>query len=254
MSANHAPQLSQLICMSTPDPVEAEKASLREQLTAVSAGLVAKAKCMPDDQEDMQEEKMMWLRHWEEKMQWTVEEVEACAKAEQDVQMGEETMVELGNDGAVKMSHVEVLQPACKASQHGHCPWQTVAESDKEPAWLKIHIPAMGTVTHKEPCMWCTLKGVSCTGTLGKTCNACARIKQGCEKSSKVAGKKVQVVESRAHGKGKAPVYGGLDDKTAMALSRALTIVRAKAMASHAATMHLRSVLTSSQRPLNTLA
>ncbi|KAI5993126.1 hypothetical protein F5J12DRAFT_897045 [Pisolithus orientalis] len=67
--------------------------------------------------------------------QWTVEEVEACAKVEQDVQMGEETAVELSNDGAVKMSHMEVLQPAHKHS------WQTVAESDEEPAWPKIHIP-----------------------------------------------------------------------------------------------------------------
>ncbi|KAI5993138.1 hypothetical protein F5J12DRAFT_897063 [Pisolithus orientalis] len=174
-------------------------------------------------------------------------------------------MVELGNDGAVKMSHMEVLQPAHK------CSWQTVAKSDKEPAWPKTCIPAVGMITHKEPCMQCTLKGVSCTGMLGKTCNACMRIKQGCEKSSKAAGKKaqagtsvvqsmkapkaspskwghnndndddiVEVVKSRAHGKGKGLVHGGLDDKTTTALSQALMMVRAEAMASHAATMHLQ--------------
>ncbi|KIN92991.1 hypothetical protein M404DRAFT_36500 [Pisolithus tinctorius Marx 270] len=36
---------------------------------------------------------------------WTAEEAEAHAKAEQDVQMGEEAAVELGDNGAVKMSH-----------------------------------------------------------------------------------------------------------------------------------------------------
>ncbi|KIO08076.1 hypothetical protein M404DRAFT_23346 [Pisolithus tinctorius Marx 270] len=167
MSANCAPRLSQLIHVPTPDPVEAEKASLREQLAAASAGLVAEAKCVPDNWEDMWEEKMMWLRCWEEKTvggsygdlaltslqpvvlmplveqgkalgvsmqvdaedapalveadnlykQWTAEEAEAHMKVEQDVQMGEESMVEVGDEGAgVKMSHVEVPQLACVKS------------------------------------------------------------------------------------------------------------------------------------------
>ncbi|KAI5997660.1 hypothetical protein F5J12DRAFT_895806 [Pisolithus orientalis] len=290
MSANHAPHLSQLVHAPTPDPVEAERASLREQLVAASAGLMAEAKCAPDDWEDMQEEKATWLSHWEEKTVvlmplvnaedapmlaeandlyewWATEEAKAHVKAEQDIQMGEETVVELGEDGAVKMSHVEVLQPAHKWS------WQTIAESDEEPTWPKICIPATGTITHKEPCMQCALKRISCTRTLGKTCDACVKIKQGCEKSSKVAGKKaqvgtsvvqsmkapkasplkwghdnddddiVEVVQSRAHGKGKAPVHGGLGDKTAMALSRALTTGRAEAVALHTATMCLQVCL-----------
>ncbi|KIO05524.1 hypothetical protein M404DRAFT_25233 [Pisolithus tinctorius Marx 270] len=68
MSANRTPRLSQLVNASTPDPAEAEKAVLREQIAAALAGLVTEAKCVPDDQEDMQEEKMIWLRRWEEKM------------------------------------------------------------------------------------------------------------------------------------------------------------------------------------------
>ncbi|KIN97834.1 hypothetical protein M404DRAFT_31900 [Pisolithus tinctorius Marx 270] len=133
MSANCAPWPSQLVHVPTPDPMEAERAFLREQLVAASAGLVAEAKCMPDNQEDMWEEKMTWLRCWEEKMvgaedapalveaddlyeQWTTEEAEAHVKAEQDIQMGKETVVELSDDGAVKMSHMEVPQPACKCS------------------------------------------------------------------------------------------------------------------------------------------
>ncbi|KIN98408.1 hypothetical protein M404DRAFT_31414 [Pisolithus tinctorius Marx 270] len=203
MSANHAPQLSQLIHVPTLDPAEAERVSLREQLVAASAGLVAEAKCVPDDQEDMWEEKTMWLRRWEEKT------------------------------------------PACKQSQ------QTIAESDKEPTQSKIHIPAMGMITHKEPWMQCALKRISCTGMLGKTCNACTKIKQGCEKSSKAAGKKAQAGASVARST-KAPKAGpskwdhDSDDDNIMevvksrACGNVLTMVRAKAMASHAATMCLQ--------------
>ncbi|KIN96160.1 hypothetical protein M404DRAFT_33474 [Pisolithus tinctorius Marx 270] len=281
MSANRAPRLSQLVRAPTPDPAEAEKASLREQLAAASAGLVAEVKCTPDDREDMREEKTTWLRRWEEKTavlmplvergkalgvsvrvdaedapalaeaddwyeRWTVEEAEACAKAEQDVQMGEETAVDVGNEGmGVKMSHVEVPQPACKRS------WQTVAESEDE-AGRKVVIPP-GSVLHKVPCARCSVKNA-----------------QGCEKSTKATGKRAQagasigrsskapkagpskrahddddddimeVVESRTRGKGKAPVRGGLDGKAAAALSRVLTMVRAEAAASHAATMCLQ--------------
>ncbi|KIO08872.1 hypothetical protein M404DRAFT_22687 [Pisolithus tinctorius Marx 270] len=276
MSANHAPRLSQLIHMPTLDPAEAERASLREQLAAVSAGLVAEAKCAPDNREDMREEKATWLRRWEKTVgglfgkalgvsvqvntedaptlaeandlyeQWTTEEAEAQTKVEQDIQMGEETAVELGDDRAVRMSHVEVLQPARKWSR------QTIAERDEEPARPKIHIPATGMITHKEPCMQCALKRISCTGMLGKTCDGCVKIKQGCEKSSKAAGKKAQVGASVAQSM-KAPKaslskqgHNGNDDDDIMevvesrAHSKALTMVRAEAAALHAATMRLQ--------------
>ncbi|KIO01106.1 hypothetical protein M404DRAFT_29063 [Pisolithus tinctorius Marx 270] len=217
MSANHAPCLSQLVCMPTPDPTEAEKASLREQLAAVSAGLMAEVKCAPDNREDMQEEKTMWLRHWEEKTvvlmplvkqgkalgvsvrvdaedaptlveadnlyeRWTMEEAEACAKAEQDVQMGEETMVEVGDEGAgVKMSHVEVPQLAHKRLQ------QTIAESRDE-AGLRVMIPP-GLVLHKVPCARCSVKNA------------------GCEKLMKAMGKRVQASTSIVQSS-KAPKAG----------------------------------------------
>ncbi|KIO10455.1 hypothetical protein M404DRAFT_21380 [Pisolithus tinctorius Marx 270] len=298
MSANRAPRLSQLVHAPTLDPAEAEKASLREQLAAASAGLVAEAKCTPDNREDMWEEKTMWLRRWEEKTvvlmplvergkalgvsvqvdaedtpalaeaddwyeRWTAEEAEAHAKAEQDVQMGEETAVEVGNEGTgVKMSHVEVPQPARKRLQ------QTIVESKDEAGRRVMILP--GSVLHKVPCARCSVKNAVCFGVEGQTCDGCMRMKQGCEKSMKVAGKRaqagasigqsskapkagpskrahdnndndiVEVVESRTHGKGKAPVHGGLDGKAAAALSRVLTMVRAKAAASHAATMRLQ--------------
>ncbi|KAI5998423.1 hypothetical protein F5J12DRAFT_895616 [Pisolithus orientalis] len=161
-----------------PDPAEAEKASLKEQNMVALAGLMEEAKYVPNDWEDMQEEKTTWLRHCEEKTavlmplveqgkvlgvsmqvnaedapvlaeaddlykQWTAEEAKACAKAKQDVQMGEEAAVELGDDSAVKMSHVEVLQPTCKKSQ------QAIAESDNDER-SKASIPP-GSVLHAVP-------------------------------------------------------------------------------------------------------
>ncbi|KAI5994250.1 hypothetical protein F5J12DRAFT_785814 [Pisolithus orientalis] len=247
-------------------PVEAERASLREQIAVALAGLVAEAKYVPDDQEDMQEEKITWLRHWEEKTvvlmplveqgkvlgvsiwvntedasmlaeaddlyeQWTMEEAKAHVRAKQDIQMGEETAVELSDEGGVvKMSHVEVPQPAHK----------TVAESNKDER-PKVSIPPRPS---------------------SKMCSGCARMKQGCKKSRKGAGKRAQagtsapkagpskhthdddnnimeVVKTHGHGKGQAPMHGRVDKKTAMGLLQALGLVRAKAMAAHTANLCL---------------
>ncbi|KIO03225.1 hypothetical protein M404DRAFT_27215 [Pisolithus tinctorius Marx 270] len=267
MSANRAPRLSQLVRMPTPDPVEAEKASLREQLAAVSAGLVAEVKCAPDDREDMWEEKMTWLRHWEEKTavlmplvergkalrvsvrvdaedapalaeaddwykRWTVEEAEARAKAEQDVQMGEETAVEVGNEGAgVKMSHVEVPQLARKRSR------QTVVESEDE-AGRRVVIPPGGSNMRwlhvYEAGMQEVDEGHGKAGA-GRRINCPSKWAHDDDDNDIM-----EVVESRTRRKGKALVHGGLDGKAAAALSRALTMVRAEAAASHAATMRLQ--------------
>ncbi|KIO12295.1 hypothetical protein M404DRAFT_20119 [Pisolithus tinctorius Marx 270] len=276
MSANHAPRLFQLVRMPTPDPAEAEKASLREQLAAASAGLVAEAKCVPDDQEDMWEEKTTWLRCWEEKTavlmplvergkalgvsvrvdaedapalveaddwyeQWTVEEAEARAKAEQDVQMGEETMVEVGNKGTgLKMSHVEVPQPACK----------TIAESEDE-AGPRVMIPP-GSVLHKVPCARCSVKNMGCeklTKAAGKRVQAGASIVQSL-KAPKAGPSKwahdnnddniVEVVESRTCRKGKTSGRSAVSNKTVTDLSQALAMVRAEAVAVHAANLWLQ--------------
>ncbi|KIN93551.1 hypothetical protein M404DRAFT_36005 [Pisolithus tinctorius Marx 270] len=67
MSAGRAPCLSQLVRAATPDPIEAEKTSLREKFIAASAALVAEAKCPPDDKEELWEEKVMWMRRWEQR-------------------------------------------------------------------------------------------------------------------------------------------------------------------------------------------
>ncbi|KIO09546.1 hypothetical protein M404DRAFT_22047 [Pisolithus tinctorius Marx 270] len=219
MSANHAPRLSQPIHASTPDPAEAEKASLREQLVAASAGLVAEAKCVPDDWEDMQEEKTIWLRCWEEKMvvlmplveqgkmlgvsmqvdaedapalaeandlyeQWTMEEAEACTKAEQDVQMGEEAVVELGDDGT------------------------TVTESDDE----------------EQP----------------KAVKASPSKQTNGDDDDDDDDDIVEVVETHGHGKGKVPVHGGVSGKAVTELLQALGMVRAKVVAAHAVNLHLQ--------------
>ncbi|KAI6146650.1 hypothetical protein BKA82DRAFT_27179 [Pisolithus tinctorius] len=70
MSANRAPHLSQLIHAETPNPVEAEKATLKARFATASAALIAKAKCLPDDKPELWEEKVMWMHQWEEKTEW----------------------------------------------------------------------------------------------------------------------------------------------------------------------------------------
>ncbi|KIN93533.1 hypothetical protein M404DRAFT_36024 [Pisolithus tinctorius Marx 270] len=262
MSANHAPRLSQLVHAPTPDPAEAEKASLREQLAAASAGLVAEAKCVPDDWEDMREEKTTWLRCWEEKMvvlmplveqgkalgvsvqvdaedaptlaeadnwykRWTVEEAEACTKAEQDVQMGEETVAEVGNKGAgLKMSHVEVPQLAHK----------TIAESEDEAGPRVTILP--GSVLHKVPCARCSVKNTA-GASIARSSKA---PKAGPSKRAHNNDDNdiVEVVESRTRGKGKTSGRSAVSNKTATDLSQALAMVRAEAVAAHAANLRLQ--------------
>ncbi|KIO11754.1 hypothetical protein M404DRAFT_20380 [Pisolithus tinctorius Marx 270] len=181
MSANCAPHLSQLICMATPDPIEAEKTALKAKFIVASAALVAEARCLPDDKEELWEEKVMWMCQWEERTgevypiiecgqelgintkidaadgptiaeaneayeRWVAEEI-AHRKADEDVQMGEEAVSEQGASVTVlvvtaKMSHVEVVaQPVRKRSQ------QTIAES-KDKGEPKINIPP-GSILHK---------------------------------------------------------------------------------------------------------
>ncbi|KIN99091.1 hypothetical protein M404DRAFT_30706 [Pisolithus tinctorius Marx 270] len=308
MSASHAPRLSQLVCAATPDPAEVEKATLKARFATASAALVAEAKCLPDDKAELWEEKVMWMRRWEEKTgevypivergweldvdikidavdgpaiaeadeayeRWSTEEVAAAARGggDEDVRMEEEVAQEVGEgqgtSAAVpaameRMSHMEVPQPARKRSR------QTIAESDDN-GKPKVTVPP-GQVLHAVPCMRCTIKGTPCFGPSGKMCNWCVKMKQGCKKSSKGSGKRPQagasiacatkapkastskqahdnddndvmeVVKGRTCGKGKAPVRGGFDDKTATDISQALGMVRAEAMAAHAANLHLQ--------------
>ncbi|KIN96145.1 hypothetical protein M404DRAFT_33548 [Pisolithus tinctorius Marx 270] len=248
--------------------MEAEKAALREQIAAASAGLVTEAKCVPDDREDMQEEKTIWLRHWEENMTlgvsvrvdaadapalakaddvyewWTAEEAKACAKAEQDIQMGEETAEGVGDEGAgVKMSHVEVPQPARKHSR------QTIAESEDK-AGPRVTIPP-GSVLHKVPCARCSVKNMGCeklTKAAGKQAQAGASI--GKSRAPKAGLSKrahndndndiVEVVESRTCRKGKTSGCSMVSNKTVTDLSQALAMVRAEAVATHAANLWLQ--------------
>ncbi|KIO07396.1 hypothetical protein M404DRAFT_23897 [Pisolithus tinctorius Marx 270] len=142
--------------------------------------------------------------------QWTAEEAEAHAKAEQDVHMGEETAVRVGDEGAgVKMSHVEVPQLARK------CLRQTIAES-KDEAGPRVTIPPR-SVLHKAP-----KAGPS---------------KQAHDDNDNDI---VEVVESRTHGKGKTSGRSAVSNKTATDLSQALAMVRAKAVAMHAANLRLQ--------------
>ncbi|KIO11672.1 hypothetical protein M404DRAFT_20290 [Pisolithus tinctorius Marx 270] len=298
MSAGRAPRLSQLVCAATPDPIEAEKTSLREKFVAASTALVAEAKCLPDDKEELWEEKVMWMRRWEQRTgevfplvergralgidtkidmadgpavaeaneayeRWVSKEI-AWGRADKDMRMEEvvaQAVVKQGTSAEVpvtteKMSHVEVVSHPVRKSK-----------DEDEP---KIIIPP-GSILHKVPCARCTVKKTACIGPVGRTCDGCARMKQGCEKSTKATGKKaqagasvarasktakvssskrvvddddddnkVEVVESHTRAKGKAPVHSRLDAKVAADLSQLLRLLRAEAAESQAAYLRLQ--------------
>ncbi|KIO00535.1 hypothetical protein M404DRAFT_29454 [Pisolithus tinctorius Marx 270] len=245
MSVNHAPRLSQLVRAATPDPAEVEKATLKVRFIVASAALVAEARCLPDDKEELWEEKVMWMCQWEERTgevypiikrgqelgidtkidavdgptiaeaneayeRWVAEEI-AHGKADKDVQMGEEAVSEQGP------GRFESLKRS----------WQTIAESEDE-GNPKINVPP-SSILHKVPCTCCLVRNAVCMGPTGHTW-----MKQRCKKSTKAVGKRVQagtsvtqasktvkagpskrtvdnneveVVESHMCAKGKAPVH-----------------------------------------------
>ncbi|KAI6140978.1 hypothetical protein BKA82DRAFT_4362491 [Pisolithus tinctorius] len=111
-----------------------EKAALKAKFAAASAALVAEAKCMLDNREDLWEEKVMWLQCWEKRLgevfplversrelnidmkidvadglvvvekdeayeQWVAEEI-AWLKVDEDVQMEEEASQGTEGQGA----------------------------------------------------------------------------------------------------------------------------------------------------------
>ncbi|KIO11001.1 hypothetical protein M404DRAFT_20531 [Pisolithus tinctorius Marx 270] len=265
MSANHAPRLSQLVCAATPDPIKAEKTALKAKFIVASVALVTEVRCLLDDKEDLWEEKVMWMCQWEERTgevypivehrqelgvntkigaadgpaiaeaneayeKWVAKEI-ARRKANEDVQMGEEAMQAVGEQGASvmvlavteKMSHVKVVaQP-------------TIVESeDKDEP--KIVIPP-GSILHKVPCAQCLVRNATCMGPI-----SCTQMKQRCEKSTKAMGKRaqagasraiddddeVEVVKSHMHVKGKAPVHSQLNAKVMADLSQSLRLLHAE--------------------------
>ncbi|KAI6140163.1 hypothetical protein BKA82DRAFT_31262 [Pisolithus tinctorius] len=230
MSASRAPRLSQLICTATPDPAEVEKATLKARFATASVALVAEAKCLPDDKAELWEEKVMWMRRWEEKTgevypivehrqeldvdikidaadgpaiaeadeaykRWSVEEVAAAVHGggDEDVRMEEEVVQEVGEGQGTSAA----VLAAMERMSHVEVPQparkqsrQTIVESDDD-GKPKVTVPP-GQVLHAVPCVRCTIKGTPCFGLSGKTCDWCMKMKQGCEKSSKGSGKRAQ--------------------------------------------------------------
>ncbi|KIO04378.1 hypothetical protein M404DRAFT_26239 [Pisolithus tinctorius Marx 270] len=291
MSTNCAPHLSQLVHVATPNPIEAEKASLREKFVATSTALVAEAKCLLGDKEELWEEKVMWMRRWEQRTgevfpliehrralgintkidmadgptvaeadeayeRWVSEEI-TQGRADEDVRMEEEASQVVKEQGASlvapmvmeKMLHIEVVSRLVRKQSQ-----QTIAESEDEDK-PKIVIPP-SSILHKVQ-----------SGTRAMA----AQMKQGCEKSMKAAGKKVQagasvtwsskavkagpskratdndndndeveVVESHTCAKGKALVCGWLDPKVMANLSQSLRLLHVEAAELHAAYLRLQ--------------
>ncbi|KAI6140653.1 hypothetical protein BKA82DRAFT_33212 [Pisolithus tinctorius] len=205
MSANHAPCLSQLIHAATPDPVEAEKAALKTkfEFAAASTALVAEAKCMPDNRDDL----------WEEKKMGEVVPIVKCSR-ELDI----DTKIDMADglaiaeaDGAYKQWVAkEIMQNKIdKDMRMGEAALQDIREQQE----VAERSMATAKMSHIE------------AGPLKK---AVAKDEED-----------IEIVKTCRHSKGKVPAHGGVDKSTAMALSQALTLVRAKANTAHMANLHL---------------
>ncbi|KIO09323.1 hypothetical protein M404DRAFT_21882 [Pisolithus tinctorius Marx 270] len=233
MSANRAPRLSQLVRVATPDPIEVEKTALKAKFIIASMALVAEARCLPDDKEELWEEKVMWMCRWEERTgevypiiehgrelgidtkidaadgpaiaeadeayeRWVAEEI-AHRKANEDVWMGEAAVQAVGEQGAsveVPVVTEKMSHVEVVARPVRKRSRQTIAESEDEDE-PKINVPP-SSILHKVPCTCCLVRNTACTGPTGHMCNGCVRMKQRCEKSTKAAGKRVQAGASVA--------------------------------------------------------
>ncbi|KIO11986.1 hypothetical protein M404DRAFT_19802 [Pisolithus tinctorius Marx 270] len=223
MSAGHAPHLSQLVRVATPDLIKAEKTALKARFLVASAALVTEARCLPDDKEELWEEKVTWMRRWEERTgevypivergqelgidtkidtadgptiteadeayeRWVAEEI-AHGKADEDVRMGEETAQAVGEQDA-SVSVPAATEKMSHVEVVAQLVRKTVIESEVKDE-LKIVIPS-GSILHKVPCACCLVRNAACMGPVGCTCNGCAWMKQRCEKSMKATGKRAQ--------------------------------------------------------------
>ncbi|KAI6015153.1 hypothetical protein F5J12DRAFT_890512 [Pisolithus orientalis] len=181
MSANCAPRLSQLICAATPDLVDVEKAALKARFVAASAALVAEAKCLLDDKEELWEEKVMWMHRWEQKTGEVFPLVEHGSNRE-----------DVAHQGGVLAS----------------------LEESKDEDELKIVVPP-GSILHKgcKKLTKATGKKVQAGTSVTQSSKAA---KAGLSKrAADDDNDEVEVVKGHSHMKGKAPVQGGLDSKVA---------------------------------------
>ncbi|KIO01579.1 hypothetical protein M404DRAFT_28603, partial [Pisolithus tinctorius Marx 270] len=210
-----------------------EKTALKAKFVVASVALVAEARCLPDDKEELWEEKVMWMRRWEERTgevypivkrgqelgidtkidtvdgptiaeadeayeRWVAEEI-SHGKADEDVWMGKEAAQAVSEQGAsvaVPVVTEKMLHVKVVAQPVRKRSWQTIAESEDEDE-PKINVPP-SSILHKVPCVRCLVRNTACMGPAGRMCNGCARMKQRCKKSTKAVGKRVQAGTSVA--------------------------------------------------------
>ncbi|KIO00579.1 hypothetical protein M404DRAFT_29507 [Pisolithus tinctorius Marx 270] len=242
MSAGHAPHLSKLVCAATPDLIKAEKTTLRAKFVAASVALVAEVKCLPDDKEELWEEKVMWMHRWEQRTG------EVFPLVEHRQELGIDTKIDTADGPAVAEANEAYKKWVAKEIVCGRTDkdmWmeEAVAQAVIEQG-ASAEVPAATEkMSHVEV--------VSCP------------VQKGCEKLNKSMGKKMQtgmvtvqsakaaakddkdndkveVVESHMHRKGKAPVRNWLNAKVTADLSQSLRLLQAKAMESQAAYLLLQ--------------
>ncbi|KAI5994118.1 hypothetical protein F5J12DRAFT_785898 [Pisolithus orientalis] len=277
MSANHLPCPSQLVHMATPDPIEAEKATLKEKFIAVSTALVTEARGAVRGMGDVDAQVTVFpiIKHGQELgvntkvaavaeaneayERWAAEEVAVAAHggADEDMQMGEEVLQDIREQPVVmegptvtaKMLHVKVSShPVWKALTPKVVAFPADSCRKKGQDQAKGHCP----IQVESP------QGAMCTGPVGHMCDGWMQMKQGCKKSTKASGKKaqagmstvhegcqgqlteVEVVKSHLCGKVKAPVCSRLDSKVMADLSQLLRLLQAEAMELQAAYLHLQ--------------
>ncbi|KAF9234315.1 hypothetical protein BU15DRAFT_79128 [Melanogaster broomeanus] len=197
---------------------EQKKTAVQDAWGEVVKKVDVEVQCMPDDQEDLEEEKEQWVRNWMTLTDTMWSLVDQAKSLELILHMSDEQMRQMGaadvvcacwkremNERAAEctastnelpasqgsLMHEDVGMDNRPTSPPCHKMVLPViittshkASPEPEPAFVLLK----GMVNHKEACPKCESVGRRCYGTPGKVCAPCSQQHLGCPKSAKGRG------------------------------------------------------------------
>ncbi|KAF9232555.1 hypothetical protein BU15DRAFT_81094 [Melanogaster broomeanus] len=198
---------------------EQKKTAMKDAWGEVVKRVEAEAQCMPDDREDLEEEKEQWVRNWTmlTDTMWSL--VDQAKSLELVLRMSDEQTRQMGaadvvcarwkremNERAVERTASANELPTSQGSPMREdagmddrptsppcrkmVPQVVITMSRKHsrqasPEPEPTFVLPKGMVDHKEVCPKCELVGHRCYGTPGKVCAPCSQQHLGCPKSAK---------------------------------------------------------------------
>ncbi|KAF9240736.1 hypothetical protein BU15DRAFT_73961 [Melanogaster broomeanus] len=200
----------------TPSTIDKEKEELQADFDKSTEKLIDTAKCVPDDKEELEEEKQMWMKQWNRLMDHFVDVTGHAKSHGMKLQLSTEAgaAISMANEvfdqwAATELARTEVARVAEQTSTRADSPMQedlvpstALSKSsrgtskgsaimyigkglkdlrDEEAQSISVAV-AQPDDNHPVLCDRCARCKVRCYGTIGKTCDPCMSVKQACSK------------------------------------------------------------------------